>query len=212
MGQDDFLTDKSGGGLQAWLDPGAFVGYELVTNGRNQSSLFKGKRAYWILTCGSQKLWEEWSIWLGGSETRSDIQIAVQSCSRASTAILALGTLKWSPGLRTGAPHFEAIGKLCVPVAYTNKDLNGDFSRLQGHVVHLTGWAWSTSCILAARDSGNMFLTSYVKRYETIRWEVLWHGRKYKGALGQRTMKATTTMSSTMANTFQWFLLCLAVF
>lgn len=46
MGQDDCLTEKSGGGLQGWLDLGVFIGYELVTNRRNQSSLFKGKRAY----------------------------------------------------------------------------------------------------------------------------------------------------------------------
>lgn len=39
MGQDDCLTEKSGGGLQAWLDLGVLNGYELQTGEVNLACL-----------------------------------------------------------------------------------------------------------------------------------------------------------------------------
>lgn len=67
---------------------------------------------------------------------------------------VALGTLQLSSGTSIRAPYVDAIGKICVAVVLHQQGPAWSFFQIPDRMVHLTHWARSPSCTLAAKESG----------------------------------------------------------
>lgn len=111
----------------------------------------------------------------GGSEIRSEIQIALQSFIRAQTNVPSPGAIAAEPRHQPWNPHIDANGKLCVLGA----------SCQQGSVWHLlqvTSSFWIVWCVYLTepghlpapyRVQESMFVTSRLGKQEPISWEIL---------------------------------------
>lgn len=65
-----------------------------------------------------------------------------------------LGTLQLSSDTGIRALYADAIGKVCVAVVLHQQGPAWSFLQVPDRMVHLTHWAQSPSCTLAAKESG----------------------------------------------------------